>query len=174
MKFKRNLFLQAILLIVCGIVSGCSSNKSTAKLYSNSKEWVLPSFLENNKVGGAFYKNPNYVEGQDELDEEYYYDEESPASRTFIITDREKYNTVFVEDSLKVDFEKEMVILYIFPDVYSREYQLEELSVNDQIVTVKYKLESSDKKDATAPYQRCMVLKMEKSDVLSAEFIEIR
>lgn len=142
-------------------------------MYSTSEEWILTSFLKDNKVRGAYYKNPDYVDGADDSGDEYYYDETSPNYRVFIINDQETYNAIFKEDALTVDFDKETVYLYIFADVHpDREYYIHDISFEEEKLNIYFKLEHSNKKGATAPYQRCLIVKMDKNNASTVEFIK--
>ena len=58
-KSKLTAFLSVLIIFVC-FFTGCSYSKYNAVMYSMSEEWILTSFLEDNKVRGAYYKNPDY------------------------------------------------------------------------------------------------------------------
>lgn len=142
-------------------------------MYSTSEDWILTSFLEDNKVKGVYYKNPDYIESDDTSGDEYYYDETSPEYRTFIVDDQDTYNTIFKENSLTVDFDKEIVYLYIFADIYpSRNYVIDNILLEEEQVSIYYKLEKDNKKDATAPYQRCLIVVMEKTNTSNVKFVK--
>ncbi|MBE7088229.1 MAG: hypothetical protein E7370_01710 [Clostridiales bacterium] len=147
------------------------SNKYNAILYSKANDLIMPTFLKENKVCGAYYLNPNYDENPD-YEEQYIQDNQAPKSRTIII-DEDNINSIFKEDSLTVDFEREICILYIFSDVSPREYNLIEADVVNSVLTVKVKLEQKEENDASMPYQRCFVLKMNKTEFESIKFLEL-
>ena len=117
MKKTRAIILSLIVLFaVCATLVGCQPNgivnyqqycnKYNAVMYSTSKDWILTSFLEDNKVKGAYYKNPDYIESENDSVDKYYYDETSPKHRTFIVDNQDTYNTIFKENALRVDFNK--------------------------------------------------------------------
>lgn len=161
-----------VLLIVLSSLSACGKVKYNAKIYNMSEESFLSSFLEENKVKGAYYKNPDYP---DDADKKYYYDETSPACRTFIVNNPDDYSLFFAGDELGVNFDKEMVLIYIFADVNPcRNYLLEKVVVDGETAKIYFGLEKSDKKDATAPYQRVLIVKTDKLDINEAEFIKQR
>ena len=171
-KSKLTAFLLVLVIFVCFFTS-CSYSKYNAVMYSMSEEWILTSFLEDNKVRGAYYKNPDYGDGADDSGDEYYYDETSPQYRVFIINDQDTYNAIFKEDALTVDFDKETVYLYIFADVHpNREYYICDISLEKEKVNIYFKLEHSNKKGATAPYQRSLIVKMDKNNASTVEFIK--
>ncbi|MCM1131813.1 MAG: hypothetical protein NC310_08870 [Roseburia sp.] len=73
----------------------------------------------------------------------------------------------------EINFEKEMVLLYIFPDVYpNRKYSIKTIHIDNQNLTIYFKLQAGDKKDATAPYQRCLMVKMKQMEIEEVHFVE--
>jgi len=173
--FKATLItILALIPLILGIFTGCSVSKYNARMYSKANDLVLSSFLEDNKVRGACYPNPDYVEDAEELVDEYLYDETSPKSRTFTITDVETFDSIFQKDKIEVDFSKEVVYLYIFADMSPREYLLDDISVEDGKTTIYFKLAPSEKNDAVQAYQRCLVVIMDKNDTCEVEFVKNR
>lgn len=64
-----------------------------------------------------------------------------------------------------------MLILYIFSDVYhEREYKLKKIEVNGGVLTVKTELEQKNVDDSAIPYQRCIVVKMNKVEINEVKF----
>ena len=168
-KYKFLMFILTIPIILYSI-AGCQKNKYNAKIYNSAENLFLNSFLEENKVKGAYYKNPDYP---DDADKKYYYDETSPAYRTFIVNNPDDYSLFFAGDELGVNFDKEMVLIYIFADIYpNRNYIINNILKEGEKVKIYLKLEKNNKKDATAPYQRVLIVKMEKLDISEAEFIK--
>ena len=168
-KYKFLMFILTIPIILYSI-AGCQKNKYNAKIYNSAENLFLNSFLEENKVKGAYYKNPDYP---DDADKKYYYDETSPAYRTFIVNNLDDYSLAFAGDELEVNFDKEMVLIYIFADIYpNRNYIINNILKEGEKVKIYLKLEKNNKKDATAPYQRVLIVKMEKLDISEAEFIK--
>lgn len=155
-------------LTIClffALLTGCFVNKYNATLYSHAQEWIDETFLTENRVQ-AYYPDENDESG-------YVYDEESPRSRSFIIADEEEYGRIFPKAQCDIDFEKEMVILYIFGDVYpNREYYLKSMEIADNVLTVQTKLEERFPPvgDASAPYQRCFMIKMDKTEIKEVVF----
>ena len=171
---KRIISIVMVLLIVLGLFTGCLGNKYNARMYSKAKDVMLSSFLEDNRVRGVDYPNPDYVEDAEELVDKYLYDETSPKSRTFTITDVETFDSIFQKDKIEVDFSKEVVYLYIFADCSPREYVIDDISVEDEKTTIYFKLTKSNKKDTVQIYQRCLVVIMDKNDTSEVEFVENR
>ena len=142
---KKIITFGMVLLMILGLFTGCSVSKYNAKIYSNVKDLLLPSFWEENKAN---------------------------ESNTFVITDKETFDLVFDKDKLDVDFDKQMVCLCIFSDTSPREYILDGISVEDGKTTIYIKLTHSNKKDAVQPYKRCLAVIMDKNDTSEVEFIE--
>ena len=169
----RFIAMGLVIFMVLIFSTSCSSEKFDATLYNQTKEWVKEDFLKENRVKG-YYLNENYVEGVSDVSDKYIKDTESPSSRTFIISNKDEFNRIFSKTQIDVDFEKEIVILYIFSDVNpSRNYNLKEIKQQNTNLTVQIELEKSEKDDSTMLYQRCLVLKMRKVDIDCVEFEKI-
>ena len=78
------------------------------------------------------------------------------------------------EPQINVDFDKQIVVIYTFTTVYAtRKYNLYNLSVNGDILTVEYKIENQGiVGNATQPKQRWFIVTLDKVDVQSVNFIE--
>ena len=164
-KWFSKILCGIMLLLMAFAFSGCKENKYNAILYSDCNEWFTAEFLENNKVYGAYYENPDYIEGESDINERGYYDKVSPKQRTICVTE-ETFNAMFLPNTLQVDFSKQAVWVYVFTANYStsREYYIEEILENDKGITISYKLQASNKKGAVRAYQRCLVVTMDKTD----------
>ena len=181
---KKTKFIALIMLLVrvstfltgCVSVSGMYSKlKYGAKMYSQVQDWILPSFLDEHKVCGVSYENPDYVEGVDDYTKKYYYDQVSPNFWTFIIEDQETFNQIFKENTLEVDFDTEMVFLHIFSGS-SNEYIIDMVGVEAQKACVYYKskLRFTLGVGASAPSRSCLIVKMSKMDITNVDFIEVK
>lgn len=171
MTKAKFLSLILVLLTIFSLFAGCSNNnKYNAVLYSNANEWIDETFLNDNRVK-AYYLNENYIDGQSDPNDKYIYDTTSPSSRVFTVSDEAEYNRIFSNSPMNIDFEYEMVILYIFSDVYpEREYKLKKIEVNGEVLIVKTELEQKNVDDAAMPYQRCIALKMNKVEINEVKF----
>ena len=170
---KRLFLLGAVLIISLFALVGCSG-KYNAVLYSHAEKWVSEEFLKENRVR-AYYHNEDYVEDESDWKDRDIYEADAPGELIFIITDKDEFEKIFVKYDSTVDFEKEIVILYIFPDVYpGRDYYLKKIDLNEQSLDIYFKLEKRNVKDATMPYQRCFMLKLKKVEFEEVNFIEKR
>lgn len=169
-KFVR--IVCAFVLICClfGAV-GCG-NKYNAELFNDAEQWIRDDFLRENRVK-AFYPNENYDE-YDEQSESYIYDETAPLTRTFIISDDETFNAIFKGNDIAVNFENEMLLLYIHPEIYAgRDYSLKKITVEGKKINISVELEKRNGVgDASMPSQSCLLVKMDRIEIDSAEFIE--
>ena len=159
------------LLLIFSLLPGCSSLRYGARLYNHVNDWIDESFLKENRVK-ASYPNDNYVHGESDPRDKYIYDESSPSSRVFIITDEDEYNRIFTNSPLDIDFEEEMVILYIFPKSNARDYKLKRMELKDKTLTVEIRLEWkwNDVKDGCMPGPECVAIKMNKAEIDEVKF----
>ena len=176
---RRIKLLSLILCAVLGLIFfGCEGGVSGVVLYSKAKDMINPVFFDNNRVCGAHYKNPDYVEGESPYYTKYIRDTESPSNRTFIVSDEESFTEIFVEGALDVDFTKETVVVYFFCDVSPREYYIKKIdrSESNMVITVKLKEPAGVScgeayGDAVAPYQRAFVFVFKTKNVINIEVI---
>lgn len=99
---------------------------------------------------------------------------ETESNSTFIFTEKEEFDKVFTRYEGVIDFDKKMVLLYIFFDCYQRNYYLKSIDIKEQVLTVQYKLEPAlpGKHDAVQGYKRCLMVTLDKQDITSAQFLE--
>ena len=176
---KKKIVLSVIggILLAVGLAYWLILGQYNATMYSKAHRWTKDEFIENNKVSNAKYKNKDYNQ-EIQYDNEnwvskYYYDENAPKTRTFIIKDENTFNEIFTENSMDVNFEKEMVILFIKRDVCPRDCYLLSISNNNGKLTFKYMHKFSTGNDTVQPYPRCIAVKMKKMDITSVEFIDV-
>ncbi|MCM1438442.1 MAG: hypothetical protein NC131_04440 [Roseburia sp.] len=172
---KKLIFFVAVLIVSLCMSASCKSengiDKYHAEIYSSAEEWVNDNFLKENRVK-AYYRNENYAEGVSLPSEKYIYEENSPSSRVFAITDGEYFGSVFSYYPDGVDFGNEIILLYVFGDTYpNRKYFLSDIILKDNVLNVYVQLENKPVKDATAPYQRCLTVKLDKLEFAEAIFI---
>lgn len=133
-------------------------------LYDNAAEWINTQFASENLTRGIHY---------DEQD--FYTDETYPASRTFIVNNRERYDEIFIAgiQELDIDFDTQMLVVYTFTTVYHRNNRIKKTEVKNQVLTISYKMEEKfGVGDASMPYQRWFVVKLDALYITSVEFVE--
>ena len=180
---KKKIVLRVIVGVIGVVLLGVGVSywwilgQYNATMYSKARKWIHEDFLDNNRVRGASYinkeYNPDMIYDEENWVEKYIYDKESPKNRTFIIKDEITFNNIFKENSFDVDFDKEMVILYMVSDVCPRECYILNILNDDDILTIQYMHKFSNAYDTVQPYPRCMVVKMKKMNITGVEFIEV-
>ena len=101
------------------------------------------------------------------------------ADEPFIITDEGVFNAVFINSPFKVNFDKEMVIVYIYTtgEPPSRGYYLKKIEADRDTINIYFKSNKrpwDDRKDSVRPWERCMVVKMKKMDIPTVTFTKTR
>ena len=189
MRLKKIISFTLALLLLSITLVGCSVVRYDAELYSYVNDWLDPAFLENNRLGNVNYRNPDYDrdladeaydEGREYEVPRFFNYPDNPETRSFIITDQETFDSMFVEDAIEVDFEKEMVLLYMFRTgaSTSRNYKIEEITVEEGEMSISvtyawnWDVDVKGVANNIYPYHRCMAVKMKKAEVTTADFIE--
>ena len=90
-----------------------------------------------------------------------------PEERTILIDEQAEFDAAFENCPFDVDLENEMIVVYTFSFIYSRPTLIKKVSFSDG--TLSLKLESKRAKwgvkDASMPYQRYVIIKLDKLDV---------
>lgn len=164
-KIGKRIGLGGALIMILGLIGGCGkANTYHSVMYSDAKAWMKESFLVENLTRGAYYND-------EFLDDNVY-----PQAITALIKSQQEFDIAFMEFPTVLDFDNEMLCLYIFTCVYmARPYEISKISLEEKLLTIKVK--SIPPKigaigDASIPLQRCLVVKMDKLDVSTVEFSE--
>ena len=186
MKLKRILIFGTVLVLIAAtllttVFLTYSPLRYRTKMYSYCNEWLDPTFLENNMITSTRIDNPNYNEDEALSPENPKYfgpPDDVPSTRTFIITEKEAFDKIFANSPVSVNFDKEMIVLYMFGNVYpSRQnYKLKKIEVEGDTATVYFKMDKKpwdNRKNAVRIWHRCMVVKMKKMDISTVTFTEI-
>lgn len=167
--FKKSICLFTVILVL--LCFNSCVNRFNTKLDSYAHDYVEYSFLFENKINGVVYKNLDYDESDPES-EEYIWSQDGPSDLIFIIENEERYKEIFTDEAPSVDFEKEMVILYIYYDVspnLKHHIKSIKLKNGELYVTLRAEREIFGA-GSTAPYPRCSVLTMKKTNLTSVHF----
>ena len=181
MKRKITLKLAALgitltCLFACaaGVLVACDeAKKYHAEFCDDVEEFMNDEFLKENRVGQAFYPAGDFSE-----DQEYIKDETSPPTRTFIVTNKEAFARMFDEFPQKIDFNNQLMIVYMFVTTTPRSFEMTDLSLKGGVLRVGYKMKMSigdylhSIKDDVMAYRRCFALIMDKTEITTAEFEE--
>ena len=148
--------LGMVLLIMFSLLPGCSNIKHDAKLFDFASALVKEKFANANLVGCS--ENGSY-----------------PAERIFIVKNQDEYNEIFVEGSndFDVNFDTQMLIVYTFETIYHRKNSLISIEEKEDVLKITYRQEKKlGVGDASRPYQRWFVVRIDKLDVNSVVFVE--
>ncbi len=163
---KRICCFVLLLMILIGIFYGCAQFPlNTQVLNGNASEMIDKTFYDQNYTYGAYYND--YEDGKTKLDDASY-----PKERTFLITNQQEYDRVFASDTdLNVDFSSEMLAVYTFTAEYVREIRIDEVAVDGQRLCIDLSMikPRQGAGDAVMPYQRYVVIKLDKTDVTEVE-----
>lgn len=141
---------------------------SGVTFYDYANDWVGEEFMQENRVFFAQYPNG-------ESEDDYFYELYEPRTKTFIATTEEEYHNLLPSDPIDVDFEKEMVILYISATAYprkKRKHYLKKAELCEGVLTVTIEPEPMPEGtvDYGGTYPRCFALKMEKAEITEVIF----
>ncbi len=163
----KRLFCVVSLVLCLGVLAGCNNRnnvKYNAVLYDNAVDWIDETFASNNLVRGAYYED---IQGEPEPEIPL------PYSRYFIVKSETEFNEIFKEDSLDVDFETQMVIVYTLRIEYRNPAELRSVSLDGETLKITYGIELIPHTgSACQPFQRWFVIKMNKLDISSVTFSE--
>lgn len=164
-KFLGICATTALCLVMAAGFAACGKNQYHAVLYDNAEEWINEEYVNAHRTRGARYGENS----------ESVADDSCPETWTEIVKNQEKYLEIFsdAQEEFEVDFEKEMLIVYTFTTVYHRSCSLTKLKLKDETLTIGYKIPTMvGVGDASKPYQRFFVVKLDKLDLNAAEFTE--
>lgn len=166
---KQIISILIVLLLCLSVLVGCQKpdpSNANCQIMSDelSSDTLKASFLKENRTSGAYYDGDVALE-----------DNDIPKSRTFIIKTQDEYDTIFENTaSVAVDFNSELLILYAFTTEYHRDISLDDWKVEGKTISITYEMKEPGKPvgDAARPFQRFLLIKMNKLDIENAEMIE--
>ena len=156
-------------LLLCAL-TGCEMLGGGKKLPFNATLDIGGSlvfkegFFEANRTYGATYRDE---------DGDLVGDITSLLFRTYIIKEQTQLDAIFSVYP-NIDFEKDMIVMYAYTSVFgNRDYIITSITLDNANLKVDFKLSSgrSGYMDASAPQTRFLVLKMDKLDIDTVEFI---
>ena len=160
---KLTLTLIAILLIV-GTLTGCSKvGYNATVLNGNASEWINEEYYGRSHTRGAHYDGENDPE-----------DEANPTSRFRVIRSREDQDAVFTSEApIEVDYSREMLVVYTFTSAYVREIKIKKAKIaSDElqlVLEMKKPFSLGFVADACTPFQRYVVVKLDKQEISNVE-----
>lgn len=156
MSKSKFLSLWLVAIATFGLLTGCSNIKYNTQLFDSAIDWIKEDFINDNLV--------------DNLEDSKY-----PTERVFIIKSQEEYDKIFKEnvDTCDINFDSQMLVVYIFITIYHRNNSLVSLEAVEDALTITYKMEKkSGVGDASIPYQRWFVVRLDMLSVDSVVFVE--
>ncbi len=162
----RKTFMAGIILIMVFLLVACG-NKYNATIYSDTKALFNEDFLKENLTRSSHYFNDK-GEITASADQSY------PKFLTFIVTTQEEYDSKFIEFPPMVDFEKEMLLIYIFTAIKPNAYEIKKISLNNETLKIDFIAKRSGgfkfRNDTTIPMQKWLIIKIKKMEIMSVEF----
>jgi hypothetical protein len=162
--------LTACIPILLCAFTGCETTEDEEMLpheiFDNAGKWIDLDFQRQNltRGWGGLYLNGELIE----TDVSY------PKERIFIINDQAEFDTIFNEFPPRVNFEKEMILLYGFTATSIRQIVIERMKLENERLIIKLKSlappSGPDTLDGTAPYMRWVVVKTDKLDIDTVGF----
>lgn len=166
-KLTKFLTLGMAIIMALGLV-GCGNKiPYNATMYGNiyeNRTWLNDEFYEDNLTYGSFSNAlGDYVE-----------DETYPPYRIKIIVDKNEFDKVFKEFPVEVDFGKSMIIMHCFTTAAGSPYEIKSIVLDEQALIINYKNSTSKKPtapNASKPLSKWVLVKLDKLDINTAEFI---
>ena len=118
-KFKKIGLLFFVMSFFTLIFLSSCSNKYGAKIYSKINNNINENIFDEYKI-----KDASYYNDEDKL----YFVDDAPEYRLFVINSNDEYVKYFKDDIITADYEKEIIYLYMFCDMYTREYKISSIS----------------------------------------------
>ena len=151
-----------LFFLAFGTLYGCSRDEyNTLIINDNASNIINKNFYDQNYTYGAYYENGIALE-----------DPSFPPSRVFVITTQDQLDQIMAQNSdLEVDFASEMLIVYTYTSDYVRKLTIGDISVENQKLSIILSMAKASHGvgDSTQPFQRYVVLKMKKLEIVTAE-----
>ena len=158
-----------VMLIMIFLTAACGNANGNEPLPYNarfSSVSLKDDFRIKNVIKGM-------IVGLDDKSQLVFADESYPATRTFIVRRQDEYEQICIQ-SITIDFEKEMLLIYTFAYPDNSKFTIRDVSINGETLYVYLSFEISKAKSGygnmTAPKQKWIGILMDKLDIESAEF----
>ncbi len=179
---KKAISMFTVIIMSLGILCGCKLPYNAVVIFSGAindykivpdNSCFTSNFWRNNMIRTVFYENENY-NSEESNGEQYFIDDTKPAERLYIIKNQEECNSIFIEPQ-SVDFEKEMILVYIGSTVNSRSVIVKQVKLEEKKLKVEFTVKKGKRgyKDSSMPKRRLILIKIAKLDIDAVEFAEI-
>ena len=89
-----------------------------------------------------------------------------------VVKNEEQFNEIFIGFPLSLNFKNEMLIVCVFTDInYGFPYKIKDICVDNEILRVSIYSDSPDSPNSSAPTQRALVVKMNKTNYSELKII---
>ena len=160
-KFKKILLIGVMVVIGLATLTSCNNISYNAVLFDHANEWMHIDFLRDNLTQGTgqFFNGYEWELISEEIS--------LPAYRVHIVTNIEKFKELFEEFPPSIDFEREILIVYIVTNIYmGSSYRIRSLSLSNSVLSVELRRKRRRVVHAaSAPLQRCFVIRMNKQNI---------
>lgn len=164
MKKFAILFTMLMTLVLSLSSAACATSLPyNTVLYDSAVLWIKEDFQNNNLIKVIGFNDDNT-------------ENNLPSSRTFIVDNSDYFESIFIDDfsEFEVDFDSEMIIVYTFGIEYVLPAKIKKMTLSDKTLTVNYKIQTiPGTGSACQPFQRWFVIKMDKLDISSVQFVEV-
>lgn len=135
-----------------------------ATIYARKQNIICDDFLENNHI---YYGTYTRINDNGEIEKYHDFDESVPSNRTFIVSDSESLDEIINKDSVTVDFDRQMVLIYMFSSVeYARLLELKKTKYENKKMEITFdSIGGKDVYDAVAPMNLYAFIVLDKLDV---------
>ena len=136
-------------------------------------------FIENNRLDTE-YNNPDYIEGVSSIEDMYLYFPGEPKERIFVVRNEEEFSEIFTHEPTGVDFEKDVLIVYLHIAYYVYDVYITKVNLVDNTLEIEFNYKNTSTscgscitvEAATAPHLRVDVFildNIEFDDVVISE-----
>ena len=141
-------------------LGACGGNKYNVTVVESGL--MFKDYLKDGMISGVY----------DHSKGEWIIDETLPRSRTFIIKEQNEFEDIFCDVPSWIDFNKEMLLVYIFPSSYGRPCKFKSVKTDGEILEIYFTMGKSKSGygDAGSPQRRIFAIKMKKLEIVAVEF----
>ena len=166
---RKKLLLITILVLLVGTLLTLSScgNKYHAKILREEEYMFSENFIENHLPKGVLVDARGRIVS--------FETKENPEDYTYSIHSWQEAEEFFCVFTGAIDFEKEMLLVYVFKSISREEKNLKDVKLQSGVLTIRYEYRHSKDAiadNATSPRQNFLVLKIDKITFEKVEFIK--
>lgn len=148
----KKMFIIVLIFIGVLFLNGCTGMSRYNVRIVDENYKIKEEFLNNNKTFGSY----------DETTQSYINDRNVPEEYTYVVNTEQELNNIFSEFP-KIDFNKEMVIVYVYTSIYNEDRKIIDVDIDEGELSIdfKYKLKPFSG-SAVNPYQKTLIIIMDR------------